>query len=310
MKYPFSKEEFLSIQDKLYDAIEDILKENIIANIDYKLVEREILYKPERNIINSRKYTANTYAWLQEIEFLKGNIIVELLLCLAYDRIYNKFPKPLSGTLKFVNRERYLKLTVYDLFTFREKLAFLIYEVFNRKIKIYVNNKIKKTKKLRNLKRNEVSFDKINKGLKIIDISNDNIFWINNDEFKLIKNIMEQFNTDEHVKIFKEIRNPFTHRSNPGIDCIPLESFEYKKPDPLTRKMLLQIDEELGIKNAKKLNYVITSAAPLEKQMKFEDIIDDLIAIWKLFIGGLESLLKNVAILKEQISEFGKIENE
>jgi hypothetical protein len=45
---------------------------------------------------------------------------------------------------------------------------------------------------------------------------------------------MEQFNTDEHVKIFKEIRNPFTHRSNPGIDCISLKSFEYKKPNLLT----------------------------------------------------------------------------
>ncbi|MCC9293496.1 hypothetical protein ACYUJ6_13920 [Clostridium sp. JNZ X4-2] len=66
------------------------------------------------------------------------------------------------------------------------------------------------------------------------------------------------------------------------------------------------MDERLGIKNAKKFNYIITPAAPLEKQIKFEDIID----AWKLFIGGLGSLLKNAAILKEYISEFEKVENE
>lgn len=307
MKYLYSKEEFLSVQDKLYDAIEDILKDNRITNIDYNLIERGLFYKPDKKIIINRKYTANVYAWLKEIKFLKGNIFEELLLCLAYNKIFDKFDSPLRNSLKFIIRERYLKLAVYDLFTFREKLAFLIYEVFNRQIKIYsteyriINNKVEKERKLNNLKRNEVNFNKINNGLKIIDTPNENFTWISDNEIKLIKDIINQFSTNESVRIFREIRHPFTHRSNPGIDCFPLESFEYKKVDDLTRNILLRMDEKKGVKNAEKFNYITASAIPLEKQMSFEDVMCDTLNTWKLFVNGLGKLLKNVSILKEQV---------
>ncbi|MBW9169757.1 hypothetical protein K2F43_00890 [Clostridium estertheticum] len=309
MKYS-SKKEFLEVQNKLYDAMENILKENNIAKLNYKLVEQDIFFRPDKDIIINRRYTANINGWLQELKWLSGNIYEEMLLCLSYNNIYDKFDSPLRGSLKFVNRERYLKLTIYDLFTFREKLAFLMYEMFNRQIKIptikyvSINNKREKKEILKKLDKNEVSFDKINNGLKIIDISLENISWINNEEFKLIKDIMNQFSINEHVKILKQIRHPFTHRSNPGIDCFPMQSFEYKEVDESSRKMLLHMDEMSGIKDAKKLNYIVTSATPLEKQIKFDDAIVDVLATWELFVLGLKNLLRNVDILKQQVSGF------
>ncbi|MBU3188765.1 hypothetical protein K9O30_06270 [Clostridium bowmanii] len=308
MKYS-SKKEFFAVQDKLYDAIENIFKEEIISNIDYKLIEQGLFYTPDRDIIISRKFTANIYVWLKEIQQLKGNIIDEISLCLAYDRIYSEFNSPIRGSLKFIERERFLKLSIYDLFTFREKLALLIYQIFNRQIKIFknnyicINNKIEKVKKLKKLEKNEISFEKINIGLQNIDIYEENITWINNDEFELIKDVINQLSTSEHVKIFKEIRHPFTHRSNPGIDCLGLRSFEFKKVDDLTRKMQIHFDTEQGIKNAKELNYVIKSAIPLEKEIKFDEAIGDVLATWKLFIDGLEMLLKSVEILKAEVSK-------
>ncbi|NOH15469.1 hypothetical protein [Clostridium cochlearium] len=63
------------------------------------------------------------------------------------------------------------------------------------------------------------------------------------------------------------------------------------------------MDKRLGIKNPEKLNYIVKSAIPLEKQIKFEEIISDILKVWELFINGLENLLNNVVILNKQISK-------
>ncbi|RXM59331.1 hypothetical protein [Clostridium tetani] len=309
MKYTLSKKEFLSAQDKLYDEIEDILKKEIIHSIDYKLVKQNLFYVQDEDTTTNKRYTYNINPWLQEIRWLTGNINEELILCLAYNSICDKCDVHLRNSLKFVSRERYLKLVLYDLFTFREKVAFLIYEVFNRQIKIpinehvCVNNKPEIKKRFKDLERNKVSFHKIREGLRFMDICQENITWINDSELKLIKYIVNQFATNKSVKIFNEVRHPFTHRSNPGIDCLPLYSFEYKQIDKLTQKMCLQMDKRLGIKNPEKLNYIVKSAIPLEKQIKFEEIISDILKVWELFINGLENLLNNVVILNKQISK-------
>lgn len=310
MRYPFSKEQYLSVQDKLYDAMTDICKEDKIANVEYKLVEKDLLYTPSRDIIMHRKYTANVHNWLEEIEWLKCNIVEELLLCLSYDRICNEFDSPLKGTLRYVNRERYLKLIVYDLFTFREKFSFLIYELFNRQIKIYVdkkvcsNNRVKVIKTLKNLKNTEVSFKKISAGLKIFDIFKENVSWIDEKEYKLICSVVNEFDTNVHVKNLKNIRNAFTHRSNPGIDCSPLRSYEYDEVDQETKQMLSYFDKSIGIKNSKKSRYIVKSSKPLEKEEKFGEIIHDVLEVWKLFMNSLKELLDNVSILKSEVDKF------
>lgn len=309
MKYPFSKEQYLSVQGKLYDAMIDICKEEKITSMDYKLIERDLLYTPNRDTIINRKYTANISKWLEEIGWLKSNIVEEILLCLSYDRIYNEFDSPLKGILKYVNRERYLKLIVYDLFTFREKFSFLIYEVFNRQIKIYVNkkvcvnNQIETVKTLKQLKNTEVSFKKVSEGLSIFDIFKENVSWINEKEFKLICSIVNEFDTNTYIKRLKDIRNAFTHRSNPGIDCLSLRSYEYPEVDQETRRMLLNFDKSLGIENPEKLKYIIKSSKPLEKEEKFEKIMYDILGVWRLFANSFKNLLTDVSILKIEVDK-------
>lgn len=300
MKYPISKNEFLNVQTMLYDAIQNILDENIITNLDFK-IERDLLYVPDENISKERLYTCNIKEWIYEIKCLKDNIFEELLFCLAYDRIYDNFKGSLSGTIKFDYRQHYLRLAIYDLFSFREKLAFLIRELFDRRIKVYV-----KKDKLKFPNQKDVSFDKINKGLKIIDIFDENITWINDDQFKLIKDVMSKFKDDAHVKISKNVRDSFTHRSNTGIDNLPLMSFERtfekidynKAADPVKKYIFKNNNNEMGI------NYISRKPLNEDKQFKYEEIIDDVLETWKLFSHGFENLLKNVTILKKQVIKF------
>ncbi|MBU3171325.1 hypothetical protein [Clostridium estertheticum] len=300
MKYPFSREEFLNVQTMLYDAIQKVLDENIITNVNFK-IERDLFYVPDENISKERLYTCNIKEWIYEIKCLEDNIFEELLFCLAYDKTYDNFNGSLRGTIKFDYRQHYLRLAIYDLFSFREKLAFLIRELFDRRIKIYI-----KRDKLKTPDQKEVSFEKINNGLKIMDIIEENITWINDDEFKLIKDIMGKFKDDAHVKISREVRNSFTHRSNTGIDNVPLMSFErrfekinYDKVDDLVKKYIFKNNNnQMGI------NFISHKLLKDDKQLKYEEIIDDVLKTWELFAQGFEKLLKNIAILKKQIIEF------
>ncbi|MBX4267176.1 hypothetical protein [Clostridium estertheticum] len=294
MKYPFSRDEFLNVQTMLYDAIQKILDENIITNVNFK-IERDLFYVPDENISKERLYTCNIKEWLYEIKCLEDTIFEELLFCLAYDRIYDNSNDSLRGTIKFNYRQHYLRLATYDLFSFREKLAFLIRELFDRRIKVRSKNNPPKQR--------DISFEKINNGLKTLDIFEENITWINYDEFKLIKDIMDKFKEDDHVKISKNVRDSFTHRSNAGIDNVPLISFErvfekvdYDKVDDSLKKYIFK-----NTKNEIGINFISHKPLTNDKQFKYEDIIEEVLETWKLFSQGFEKLLKNVTILKKQV---------
>ncbi|WP_045517754.1 hypothetical protein [Clostridium sporogenes] len=262
MQYLYSKEEFLSIQNTFYDKINEILKENIIANLDLKI---------NRNIFNNdfskeRLYTNNIREWIDQLNWLKSNIYEELVFTLAYDRTYDKVDKSLRGTIKFNYRQRYLRLVLYDIFSIRDKLAYLIHELFNRKIKY----------------RKPLSFISITEGLNKLDIFKENITWINDDEFKLIKNIMNILKENKNIKILNNARNSFTHRSDIGIDAIPLISLE-----------------EIILENGHK--YI--SYEKLEEQIKYEDFINSVLEVWKLFVDSLKKLIECVNLLKEEIEK-------
>lgn len=261
MGHPFSKEKFLSIQDILYDKIDEVLKENIIANLDLK-IERNIF----KDFSKERVYTNNIREWLDQLNWLKKNIYEELVFTLAYDRTFDEVNETLKGTIKFNYRQRYLRLALYDLFTFREKLAYLIYELFNRKIKY----------------KKQISFFSIVTGLNGLDMSKENITWINDNEFKLIKDIMNKLNENETVNILKQARNSFTHRSNIGIDTIPLISLEENILDNGYKQVLYK---------------------KLEEQVKYEDIINNILVVWSLFIHSLKSLIEDVKLLKEEVEK-------
>lgn len=119
-------------------------------------------------------------------------------------------------------------------------------------------------------------------GLNGLDMSKENITWINDNEFKLIKDIMNKLNENETVNILKQARNSFTHRSNIGIDTIPLISLEENILDNGYKQVLYK---------------------KLEEQVKYEDIINNILVVWSLFIHSLKSLIEDVKLLKEEVEK-------
>lgn len=284
------KEEYINIQLKVYNLIESNIRSNKVSGVDYKVREQDIFYRPNRNIVKERKFTANINPWLNEIEYAESIIVEELLYLLAYQEIYNSY-KTISKYV-FTLRERYLKLVVYDMFSIREKLAYLIYELFDRKINLSCENK-------RNL---SISFNNIYKKIDTINLKEIN--WITNEEFVLLKKILNSnFNTEKCKYIFNDIRHSFTHRSNPGIGCLPLLSYDYPYVDNNTQKMLESLDKRLG-ENIERKRYRIVSAKPKEKQFDTNEVIEDILAVWNLFIEGFEILLKEIQLLRKEIIEF------
>lgn len=205
---------------------------------------------------------------------------------LAYKEIYDSH-KTIAKYV-FTSKERYLKLVVYDLFSMREKLAHLIYELFNRQIDLSSGKR-----KL------PLSFDNILN--KIDTVTLNDINWISNYEFELIENILNNnFNTEKCKYIFKDIRHSFTHRSNPGIGCVPLLSFEYLYADDNIQKINESLDRKLG-ENTELKKYRIVSSKPKEKQFNNNEVIEDILDVWTLFIDGFKILFNNIHLLKDEI---------
>lgn len=274
----------------VYDLINSNIRDNKVSGLNYKVKEKGIFYRADKNILNERKYTVNINAWIEEIIYAQNIIVEELLYLLAYQEIY-KSDKTISKYV-FTAKERYLKLVVYDLFSIREKLAYLIYELFDRKIDL--RNRYKG-----NL---QISFNNIYN--KIDTICIEKVNWINNDEFKLLKNVLtDNFNYEKYRYIFKDIRHPFTHRSNPGIGCLPLYSVDYQYVDDNTQKMIEEFDKKLGL-NSEGKRYRIVSPKPKEKQFDNDKVIEDILNMWSLFVEGFEGLFNNILLLKEEIIEF------
>lgn len=279
----------MNIQSTVYDLLEHNIIHHKVPTLNYKLKEQSLFYRPDRCIIEERKYTANINEWLREINYSKCVISEELSYLLAYQEIHNSDKK--ISKYVFTSKERYLKLVVYDLFSIREKLAHLIYELFNRQIDLSINKKINMN----------LSFNNIL--LKIDSIVIDDISWIDNDEYDLIKRVLNtNFNNAKCKYIFKDIRHSFTHRSNPGIGCLPLLSFEYAFADDKTQRILENLDRELG-KNVEGKKYRATSKQPKEKQFDNNEVIKDILEMWNLFIEGFILLLKNIQLLKNEIIE-------
>lgn len=293
INYIMNKLQYLKMQEKLYDEIDNILKKNQIHNIVYKVVDKGIFFTPNYNEIRERKYTSNINQWLSEIYWTRNNVFEEILFCMAYHETYLKYD--FEGICKgniHLYAERYLKLSIYDLFSIREKIAYLIYETFNRQIKV------------KNKKIERISFKKIISGLNQLDVIAEKINWISTEEFIIIKDILNNnFNNEICDKIFNEIRHPFTHRSNPGIDYMSLESFEFKEVDEDTRQMLLKFDKDLGGENPEKYKYIIKSAKMLEGKYKFDDVINDILDVWTSYVNGLKILLTEINIIKNEIEK-------
>lgn len=345
MDHLLSREDFLDIQANLYDAMEQILKEGKIDNTSYKLVGEKNNYLPpihDKKMIATKQWlagmnnTANVNSWLHEITSLKDNIIQELLVCLAYNKIFKEYEKNSNAKLKniFNERKRYFKLAIYDLYTFRENLAYLIYEMFDRpKVVRYIGEK--NTTKY--LSKKDIDFHTINNELKNTNYKNlkntnhDEFKTINEDEFKIIKEIFKSLGEKKCNDIFELYRHPFIHRSSPGIDCSPLKIFDFEKIyfssidlesaeskellkkdyKDMTKEELKKRDKissklaNLAFNNTKQKFYIpLSTKKEEEASVTFEKAEEDVLYLLKLFLKGFKKLLKSVEILKVEVKVF------
>lgn len=285
-----SKEDYLEIHDKLYECINETIESKTITRFNYKVFDYGYFYTPPRD---KRNFTANIPLRLSDIRWIQTNIEQELIQCISYNKLYE-----LSKDNSFIRsnviipRENYLKLVSYDLYSLRENLAILIFNMFDRKI-LYKGDE---------LNDGNLMFYKVYDGLKYINLKYNNIDWISQSELNIIKTVLKHnFNNKRCNSYFKKIRHKYTHSYSPEIGFMPPRSFEFRKVSPDMQKMLRYQGGENEIKNADSLIYRETSATPIYEKIEYQTVISDLVFIWNEFNKGLKKLINEVAVLKKEI---------
>ncbi|KFX60412.1 hypothetical protein FDC50_15255 [Clostridium botulinum] len=122
-------------------------------------------------------------------------------------------------------------------------------------------------------------------GLEYIDYAEEEFKWIAEDEMSIIKEILtKNFNNQTCKKIFNDLRHPLVHRSNPGIDCMPLQTYEF------------QVRE---IENTK---YTVVSTSYSQGTYDFEKIKADILYVWNKFVDGFEVLFSKIGELNKEVN--------
>lgn len=286
MKYPYSEYEFLQIQKLIYSKKIDIIDEGIIPNIEFKILERPILYSPP-NEARYRKFTVNINPRLHELNEMRNQIVHELLWCLACDRASQEFISPTSGFLKYIERERYFKISIYDLFSYRERIAYLIYELFDRKI-------IKGKKSI-------VDFNKIHEAIGNIDITN--FDWISDSEMEIIKHEFNELKDNSSIKEIVKFRHAFTHRSSPGIDCMSLQIHEYKRITGEELKMQREFSRSQGDVNWEEQEFISISGKSSEPEIAFKVVRIDMLTAWEVMSRSMKVLIENIKLISDEVEE-------
>ena len=70
-----NKNQYLNMQEKVYDEIDNILKSKIIKVMTYEVIEKGVLDVPSREVIKDKRYTANLNSWIEEIMFGLNEIV-------------------------------------------------------------------------------------------------------------------------------------------------------------------------------------------------------------------------------------------
>ncbi len=286
MNHMYTKKEYISIHSALYDIQRKILADGTVPNLEVVFEERDLFFSPPPEF-RERKYTVNVYNWLSELNELRHHIYYEFILCLSYHEIAQKYEGAIRGSLRYIDRERYLRLLIYDLFSYREKLSFLVYELFNRDIGI------DSTKK--------VTFHKVYKGISNIDVTS--FCWLTENEIVKVRNLLEDICNHKGNRLFNELRHAYTHRSNPGIDAMTMRIHNY----PIVPEQELEIYKTIAMNSGEddweNLRLHVVSDKPSEVEVKFEEIFPDLIDYWRTLIGTIHTLITEVNIVGYQVNE-------
>lgn len=167
-------EDFLIMQEKCYKT--RLQQSQIIRNLSIETKEK---------FDSDNLGLWNVPNWILEINNLSFAIYHELISTISYNEVLKSmdFSENQYGNA-LLKRDICLKNVLYNLFSFRDKISYLFYEVLLR------NLKIKKKGKLMGLSYGEVSYKRIRWALNSIDEVNlfvDNISHINENELNSIK---------------------------------------------------------------------------------------------------------------------------
>lgn len=288
MKYPYSKQEYLEFQNMIFDEFEKIIDENNINCFQFELVERPIFFRPSNDVM-SYKYTVNSYHWLQELSYLRDQIVHEILLASAYERVSNVSVDGIKGGLKYIDRDRYLKLGIIDIVAYMDKLANLIYELLDRRI---------------TFKGNHISFMKL--AQQISKINTLEYYWLSDIEIDLIIEQILLLSNDEKLNRIRKLRNQYVHNGNPGIDSIGLclHNFEVYKDNEL--KYLREYDMRHGDPNWATNMYMNVGAKEVLKKISYDEVQELLFYSWNILSGTMVSLIEGIKILKNEVVELIK----
>lgn len=286
MQFPFTEEEYLNMHRILFEKQIQIVNASIIPNIEYTVIERPMLYRPAKELYY-RKYTVNINPWLCELSELRNHIIFEILLTLASELAACDFEDSTKGYLRYIERDRYLRLSIYDLFSYREKLAFLIYELFDRRIAVNEKRKI--------------NFDTIHKYL--ISKDKNGFDWLDDSEVELIVNSLDRLKQDNAIKALFDLRNAYTHRGAPGIDCLSIRIHEYNKIQGVELDIQRKFSQSMGEKNWRTQEFMSIGSKPFEIEKDFETVKTDLLSAWKLMSDIMRTFITDIKIINDEIDE-------
>ena len=194
---------------------------------------------------NGSRIKNNTNKWWEEIK----NCAEEIRYSFAFMNAYNQLSKKYHENLESSNFERGYEILLFEqpfwirnlldrLYSFREKIAHLIFYLFDKRLTI------KKKKNNSKYERRDISFHNIQESVSVVKSGME---WLNSNDINKVKQILSVLKS-EQIENLLRIRHAFVHRSKPAINStssgIIIESGEWIDDN----KFLLNIEEESDIK--------------------------------------------------------------
>lgn len=284
-------EDYIKMQEKFYN-----LRIKEFANIPQLCIQN----KSDTRL----KYLEliNIDGWMLEISNLSYEVEVCLASSIAYDKLMRQYPN--YGELE-LQKLIYLKVVLNNLFSFRDKIGYLFYELLGRKVTEFDKRKKEYVK----VKYNRINFMKILIYLKRIKYKEiQELKYLSEDEFNCVKNY---FNHLEQIGMkINPIRNKLVHAC-----CIPIDSFGtgiFRKTtqpknfgETAYQYITVAADQYCFLQDVKEefvkyRNVEWVEIGELqEKTMGYEEIVQNIIKMWEKYCEYTEKVIKNIEILKK-----------
>ncbi|OLO26798.1 hypothetical protein BTR23_22200 [Alkalihalophilus pseudofirmus] len=232
--------------------------------------------------------------WVEEI--IDSSILMTHLLIntKAYHILANELiseGNEKGYSIKYLEREIYLKCVLNDFIAIKDRMAYLINELFasmlviEDKKKSWLKVSFKSVKKsLENTSKDEIKF---------LDLLR-NVPWVSTSDLGNVEVYLAALFTPKYAEI-SDIRNAFDHRSSPPID----------------RCGFMKVIEEVSISPSKDIcqflnvdhNKTWVSQYPIsrERRYKFDELFDGILILWSDFVIKTDKLFTDIEVLKRYV---------